>query len=145
MALVMSLKRNGPGFSPSDEGGFADESPNRSAPIPFPMLLLAAALWILNIITLHLGLPWRNFAFTSSYGGVMLFCYFLTGLTTIKALKRAPSWSPLGQRYSGMRSLTGSCSVCDSFRELTGGFSDMPPKVEAVYVEHLSREHGMEP
>jgi len=145
MSMAMGPSRNGPGRSPSAGNGAADKSPNRSASIPLPMLLLVGTLWILTIISFRFGLPWGNVAFTSSYGGTLLFCYFLTGLTTIKALKRTSRWSRLGEMYSGQADLAGSCSTCETFFELTDGFSDIPPKVEAIYVEHLSREHEMEP
>ena len=97
--MVMGPSRNGPGNSPSAGNGFAEESPNRSAPIPLPMLPLAGALWIMTIISLRFGLPWGNLAFTSSYEGILLFCYFLTGLMTMKALKRTSRRSRLGEKY----------------------------------------------
>ena len=97
------------------------------------------------IISLRLGLPWDNLAFTSGYGGTLLFSYFLTGLTTMKALKRTSRRSRLGERYRGQGNLVRSCSTCETFWELTDSFNDVSPKVEAIYVEHLSREHGMEP
>jgi len=109
------------------------------------MLMLAAAFWILVILSLKHGLPWGDISFTSSYGGTLIFCYFLTGLTTMNALKRTSRRSRFGERYSGQGIIIGACPTCEAFCELTDGFSDIPPKVEAVYIEHLSREHEMEP
>ena len=37
------------------------------------------------------------------------------------------------------------CSTCDIIEELTQNFSDMTPQVEAIYIEHLTREHGITP
>jgi len=109
------------------------------------MLMLAAALWILVIVSLKMGLPWGDLSFTSSYGGILLFCYFLTGLSTMKALKLRPKWWSAGEYPSGRGMFVDSCPTCETFCELTDGFSDLPPKVEAIYVEHLGREHQIEP
>jgi hypothetical protein len=38
-----------------------------------------------------------------------------------------------------------SCSTCEIIGKLTGGFWDLTPQVEAIYIEHLVREHGIQP
>ncbi len=138
----------GPMNSYANSGYFSGETRVRTSSIPIPMLLLAAALWILAIITQRFELPWNDVSFTSSYGGALLFCYFLTGLTTMKALKtlktRSEQWrSERVSENAGRR--VSRCSTCQTFGEVTEGFTDMPPKVEAIYIEHLEREHQIEP
>jgi hypothetical protein len=38
-----------------------------------------------------------------------------------------------------------SCSTCEIIGKLTGGFWDLTPQVEAIYIEHLIREDGIQP
>jgi hypothetical protein len=38
-----------------------------------------------------------------------------------------------------------SCSTCEIIGKLTEGFWDLTPQVEAVYIEHLVREHDIQP
>jgi len=39
----------------------------------------------------------------------------------------------------------GSCSTCDIIGELTEDLKDVTPQVEAIYIEHLIREHDIQP
>jgi len=39
----------------------------------------------------------------------------------------------------------GSCSTCDIIGKFTGGFWELTPQVEAIYLEHLIREHDIQP
>ncbi len=40
---------------------------------------------------------------------------------------------------------TANCSTCEIVSELSGGFTDLTPQVEAIYIEHLYREHAITP
>ncbi len=120
------------------------ELPVRTGPIPLSVLLLIGALWIVAVIPQGFKLPWSNVSFASSYGGALLFCYFLTALTTMKALQIRLKQRNARECY-GERMPVSHCSTCQTFSEVTNGFIDVSPKVEAVYIEHLKREHEIEP
>jgi hypothetical protein len=38
-----------------------------------------------------------------------------------------------------------SCSTCDIIGKFTGDFWEVTPQVEAIYIEHLIREHDIQP
>ena len=39
----------------------------------------------------------------------------------------------------------GSCSTCEIIGRFTEGFWELTPQVEAIYIEHLIREHDIQP
>jgi hypothetical protein len=39
----------------------------------------------------------------------------------------------------------GSCSTCEIIGKFTGGFWELTSQVEAIYIEHLIREHDIQP
>ncbi len=49
--------------------------------------------------------------------------------------------SLVGSATQGIR----QCSTCEIISELSDGFMAMTPQVEAIYIEHLNREHGLCP
>jgi hypothetical protein len=38
-----------------------------------------------------------------------------------------------------------SCSTCEIIGKFTGDFWELTPQVEAIYIEHLIREHDIQP
>jgi len=38
-----------------------------------------------------------------------------------------------------------SCSTCEIIGRFTEGFRELTPQVEAIYLEHLIREHDIQP
>ena len=39
----------------------------------------------------------------------------------------------------------GPCSTCEIIGKFTGDFWELTPQVEAIYIEHLIREHDIQP
>lgn len=117
----------------------------------FECFMLASAFWILATVPMRFGFPWSQVSFASGYGAIVM-----SAITVMKILglepgeierslsfRAAPSKSSR-EGLIGAR-LVKPCTTCALFAEFTTDFSDIVPKEEAIYLEHLKREHDLDP
>jgi hypothetical protein len=112
--------------------------------------ILMTAISAAKIIALRFGLLWSH-SFASGYSAILM-----TGITLMKSLMIRPGEDEQGPSFreasshSSRGRLNGAgtvmpCATCAVFSEFTTDFTDIVPKVEAIYLEHLEREHGLNP
>jgi hypothetical protein len=113
--------------------------------------ILMTAMMVARIVSIRFGLPRSRFSPALGYGAALK--------TAIKAVKihgterRENEHGHPSQGVSSNSSrgvLRGAwvvkpCTTCALFAEFTTDFSDLLPKEEAIYLEHLKREHDLDP
>jgi hypothetical protein len=104
---------------------------------PLRVIVIALAMWVLAIVPLGFGLPWSTIAFLAGFGAI--------GATAFAALEMVEAALLSHPRSESPRQTVKRCTTCQTFQDLTKGFQDLSPRVEAIYLEHLIREHGVEP
>ena len=115
------------------------------------MSVVVVVFWILATIPMRFGLPWSQISFASGYGAILM-----TAITVMKSLRMEPGEDEHGPSFREVSSnssrgiLNGTvtvkpCTTCALFAEFTTDFDDILPKEEAIYLEHLKREHDLDP
>lgn len=123
------------------KGVFYQTALQEARSIPVTTILITAASWILAVIPMRFGIPWSGISFTSGYVAI-----FLTALLTTQAVRLESLVSSTTGEVRRMIGLRPSpCPTCAIFGEFTANFTDVPSRVEAIYIEHLAREHQVEP
>jgi len=113
--------------------------------------MLAAAFWILATVPMRFGFPWSQVSFTSGYGAI-----FMSAITVMKILRLEPGEIERNLSFRTASSISSRgglngvgmvkpCSTCAIFAEFTADFNDIVPQEEAMYLEHLKRDHGLDP